>query len=139
MPVLVLSPHHVQTIEQEAAKSFPDECCGLLIGKGADTITVTDVVPSANLAESSDSFLVDPQLQFDWIRKVRGTDRRIVGPYHSHPNGRAEPSQHDADMALEPGQIWVIVPTVDGSPSDLKAYEVTADTGAFKPVTIRIS
>jgi proteasome lid subunit RPN8/RPN11 len=33
----------------------------------------------------------------------------MIGHYHSHPNGAAEPSRHDAAMALDTGRLWLIV------------------------------
>jgi desampylase len=32
-----------------------------------------------------------------------------IGHYHSHPNGRAEPSPRDAARATDNGQIWFII------------------------------
>ncbi len=84
---LGLTEQQLEQLKQEAETAFPDECCGLLIGQGAGFIEVTDVVAADNLAESSDRFLIDPQVQFDWMRTLRGTERRIVGHYHSHPTG----------------------------------------------------
>ena len=136
MTVLVLSPDHVGMIADESATAYPKECCGLLIGYGDQTVSVTDVVPAANQESSNDRFLIDPQVQFDWIRKLRGSERRLIGHYHSHPNGQAEPSRHDREMALETGQIWVIAPVEQGRSGDLKAFEVNSETGTFVPVPI---
>ena len=137
MTQLILSQQHIDLILDESVEAFPNECCGLLIGHGIETVVLTQTVPADNQATTPDRFLIDPQLQFDWIRKLRDTDQRIVGHYHSHPNGRAEPSRHDEDMALETGQIWVIVPVDAGRSGDLKAFEVCPNTGAFVPVSIK--
>jgi proteasome lid subunit RPN8/RPN11 len=43
-------------------------------------------------------------------RNVRAQGRHVIGHYHSHPNGRAEPSRpRDAARAVENGQIWLII------------------------------
>ena len=137
MTVLKLSAAHVEVLRREAEAAFPRECCGLLIGQGVRTVTVTDVVVSENHANSDDRFLIDPQAQFDWMRKLRGTDRRIIGHYHSHPNGQDEPSKHDADMARDSGQIWVIVPVNKGRSGSICAFEAKAKSGSFLSVLVQ--
>ena len=80
------------TLRRVAVEAFPNECCGLLVGTGERTVTVSELVPVANVAARPESrFEVDPQVQFDLLRQLRGSDLRIVGHYHSHPNGVAEP------------------------------------------------
>ncbi len=117
-----LTNDQCEMITRESEKAFPRECCGLLIGTGDDPVTVTDVVIAENVAESPSRFLVDPQCQFDWMRKLRGTSDRIVGLYHSHPNGRCDPSAYDAEMAIEPEQIWLIVPLCNGQAEEIKGF-----------------
>ena len=69
-----------------AAAAYPNECCGLLAGSGLEVVTVTLVRQSANLAVNRKTeFAVDPQMQFDLMRELRGTPYHIVGHYHSHP------------------------------------------------------
>jgi len=46
--------------------------------------------------------------RFTLLRALRGTAREIVGCYHSHPNGRAEPSRTDVAGGSESGFIWLI-------------------------------
>ncbi len=136
MTVLVLSHDQVGMVRDESAKAYPNECCGLLIGRGEKTVSVTNVVPTRNQAKSKDRFFIDPQIQFDWIRKLRGSDHRLVGHYHSHPNGLAEPSRHDEEMAMETGQIWVIAPVDNGRTGELRAFEMNPESGSFVPVSI---
>lgn len=107
---------------EAAEHAFPKECCGLLIGAGADSVIVSQAVVAPNLSEDPNRFLIDPQVQFDWLRKLRGTKERIVGHFHSHPNGCSEPSKIDAEMAIERDQYWVIIPVKDGVSGCPHAY-----------------
>ena len=43
------------------------------------------------------------------LRRLRGTDRRIVGHYHSLPNGAGALSAHDLAMAYDPTAIWIVI------------------------------
>ena len=137
MTVLVLSQAHAGIIRREAEAALPCECCGLLIGQGSEIVTVTNIVVAENQADSADRFLIDPQVQFDWLRKLRGSEERIVGHYHSHPNGRCDPSAHDADMAQDPDQIWIIIPVDNGHPGDIGAFKAGPKRGDFLPVTLK--
>lgn len=125
----------VDVLKREAIYAYPRECCGLLIGYGDTSVVVTGIIKSENRAVSRDRFVIDTQLQFDLVRKLRGTDRRVLGPYHSHPNGRAEPSKHDEEMAIETGQIWLIVPVQNGKAQALRAYQVVKEPGSFMPIS----
>ena len=118
----ISSPHAVEIAAKHLAEIccaatavYPDECCGLLIGSGAGVVSVIEIRPSANLAaDRRIGFAVDPQIQFDALREFRGTSCRVVGHYHSHPNGQARPSAHDIAMAHEPNAVWMIVPVDRG-------------------------
>lgn len=138
MTGLILTSAQSELIRAEAGKHYPRECCGLLIGEGQDPVVIAEVVPAENQADSDNRFLIDPQVQFDWIHKVRGTAQRIVGHFHSHPNGRAEPSKHDRALALEVGQIWLIMPVTDGQPGDLMGFEARPKPGSLIPIPIEI-
>jgi proteasome lid subunit RPN8/RPN11 len=61
-----------------------------------------------NIATATDRFEIDPREQFRLAHELRGTGHEIVGCYHSHPNGRAEPSRHDLECAVEDGFVWLI-------------------------------
>lgn len=114
MIVTLLADHRAQ-LEREARAVLPRECCGLIEGtrEGAH-IEIYALHPCRNLAHGDDAFEIDPGEQFRLMRELRGTDRAIVGCYHSHPNGRPEPSARDLAAASEEGFLWLIVTVGDG-------------------------
>jgi proteasome lid subunit RPN8/RPN11 len=61
-----------------------------------------------NIAVDADRFDIDPAAHIALSRSLRGTDRVIIGCYHSNPNGRAEPSARDMQLAAETGFVWLI-------------------------------
>jgi proteasome lid subunit RPN8/RPN11 len=103
-----------------AEAAYPQECCGLLAGraegKGADrAITVTAVHPSSNIArEPHHTFEIDPALRLRLQRELRDSGDSVVGLYHSHPDGRAQPSATDLDRAWEPDLAWLITAVQGG-------------------------
>lgn len=108
-----------------AQAAYPQECCGLLIGRDeGDTVVVTKVLPSVNLDPDGGAraFEVDPALILTWHKRLRGTPERIVGHYHSHPNEPARPSVTDLERAWEPDMIWLILSVGRGKLTELGAF-----------------
>ncbi|QUT04207.1 M67 family metallopeptidase [Sphingobium phenoxybenzoativorans] len=83
------------------------EICGLLLGKGAEC---TGIVPAANVAQDpAVHFEIDPAVLIAAHRAARGGGSAVIGHYHSHPSGAAEPSATDAAAARPDGALWLIV------------------------------
>jgi desampylase len=133
--VLHLSPTHAATIVAAAYARFPAECCGLLEGMAtANGWTVTAAHEARNIAdEPQRRFLIDPQFQIGLLRRLRGTARSVIGCFHSHPGGTAEPSGTDISAAIEADFVWLIA---GGEPTRmvLRAYVFTGD--AFQHVEL---
>ena len=99
------------TLLEEATRAHPQECCGLLLGQGA---RIDRVVPAANVHPDPERhFEIDPATLIAAHRAERAGGRKLLGYYHSHPNGRAEPSAEDNAMAERAGRIWAIIAAGD--------------------------
>ena len=119
-----------------ASRAFPNECCGLIEGPDApDGWRAVAIHEAKNIAEDPERrFLIDPQVQFDLMRRLRGTSTRIIGCFHSHPNGDPSPSAADRAEACESDFLYLIAAgTADMF--TLKAYLFTDPLG-FCPLTI---
>jgi|SRR5262245_41609022 len=119
-----------------AARVYPNEACGLIEGTDApDGWRATAVHESKNLAaDPARHFLIDPQVQFDLMRKLRSGPTRVIGCFHSHPNGPAEPSATDRAEAYESGFVYLIAAGA-GDVLELKAYLFEESRG-FGPLTL---
>ena len=132
--LLLLAAHRAQ-IESEARAAFPRECCGLMEGvREADAIRVIALHPARNLSSDSDRFEIDPADHFTAIRAARAGDREIIGCYHSHPDGKAEPSSRDSEGAWDEGFLWLI--------AAVSAHAVTASgfarvSGGWQPLELK--
>lgn len=119
-----------------ASRAYPNECCGLIEGRGTpEGWRALEIHEATNIAEDpARRFLIDPQAQFDLMRALRDSQSRIIGCFHSHPDGRAEPSATDRAEAYESDFLYLIAA---GAPDvfTLKAYLFTDPTG-FSPLTI---
>ena len=58
----------------------------------------------------------------------------MIGCYHSHPNGRAEPSAFDLEGAAETGFVWLIAVLTSGGVCGLGAY--VFDGEGFSPLNV---
>ena len=110
----VLPPELRDQIIAEARAAYPRECCGLIEGLQEHNRARALVLhPTANFAPEIDRFEIDPVAHLRLLRELRGTERQIVGCYHSHPNGRLEPSDWDSEGMRDDGLVWVIA-ALDG-------------------------
>lgn len=95
-----------EQILAHAARDHPHEACGLLLGQGS---TIETAIEAANIAVDPDrAFDIDPVTLLRVHREAREGGRALLGWYHSHPNGCAEPSAIDAMRAEEDGRFWLI-------------------------------
>ena len=125
-----------KTLVGHAARAAPHEACGLLLG---DRDHIEAVVETRNVAAHPETaFEIDPAALLRIHRDARGKGQHVIGHYHSHPNGRAEPSLRDAAGAVEDGRLWLII--ANGA---VHAWRVTADNasgaalhGRFLPVSL---
>ncbi len=123
MTTLYLPPGACARIVSEARSAFPRECCGLIEGwRDGEAVTGLALHPAANLAHDPDRFEIDPADHFRALHAARARGNAIVGCYHSHPDGRAEPSTRDRDDAGERGFLWVIAALAARGPVGLAAY-----------------
>lgn len=132
---LVLAPQLRAQIAAEARNAFPRECCGLIEGTVSGTLAhALALHPCANLATAPDRFEIDPQTHIRLLRALREGPQRLIGCYHSHPNGTAAPSSRDIDGAGEEGFVWLIQAVERDHTAALAAYRVVQ--GGFAPLSL---
>ncbi len=87
-----------------AHDAAPAECCGVLLGtRGA----VSEVRPVRNVAPRG-RFEMDPDELLAVLAEADDAGLDVVGSFHSHPGGRAEPSDVDVAAAV-PGWLMVVI------------------------------
>ena len=135
---LILSDELAAQVLLAAAHAYPNETCGLLEGRDTDDgWAVSAVHEAANVAEDrARHFLIDPQMQFDLMRALRGRDRRIIGCFHSHPNGVAEPSATDRAEAYETDFLYLVAAGAPHSGFTLRSFVFGAQ-GGFAAIDLR--
>ena len=101
----------IERLEEHARLWLPKEGCGLLLGqvRGA-VIDVVEVAFSGNVTagDPTKTFEIDPTLIIRLQKEARAGGLQIVGVWHSHPSGVAQPSDTDKARSTVPGWIWII-------------------------------
>ena len=104
--MILITHASLDAIFTQAAEAHPHECCGLLLGEGG---RITHAHPTANVhPDPATHFEIDPAALIAAYKAEREGGPRILGYYHSHPNGRAEPSPTDRASAAHDGKVWAI-------------------------------
>lgn len=110
---------HLDQIRTYAQSLYPEECCGLLLGKiSSRGKTLTEVVPTPNswseqAAEfgeldsaakpksKQNRFSIAPQVMLQVQKQARDRNLNIIGIFHSHPDTAAVPSAFDRAIAWQ--------------------------------------
>jgi len=132
---LELDAHARASVRGHGEDAYPRECCGFLLGTVADGIrTVVRTRRAAN--EEPDGararYRISPESYFRAGREAEGEGLEVVGFYHSHPDGRARPSERDRTHAL-PGSSYVILEVTAGRAGELRSWSLAADRSGFAP------
>ena len=137
-----LTEAQLRAIQEAAEAAYPEEACGLLVGRRAPggACRVSAVEASANVAEPPRTarFEVDPKLRLHLERALRDGPDSVIGVYHSHPNGCAAPSDTDRAMIFEPAMIWLITAVGEDGAGATLAWRPTEDGAAFLPLGLEI-
>lgn len=139
--IVAIASGVARTLIAEASRAAPHEACGLLLGNDR---RIETAIPAKNVSDHPErAFEIDPATLLRTHRDARGAGRRVVGHYHSHPNGQTEPSLRDAANAVENGQLWLIVASGPGNAWQVNAWRVVSNDpggsamhGRFLPVTL---
>lgn len=98
------------------------ECCGLLAGRDG---VITHVFPAANVAaEPATGYEIAPRQIVDMMREFRARKLEFLGIYHSHPNGKNEPSERDVELAYYSEAIYLIISPQSDAPKPVRAFSI---------------
>jgi proteasome lid subunit RPN8/RPN11 len=148
---LRISTKHEALIRDHGARDYPNECCGILLGRANDgEKDVLEVVALKNLRVNAQAaqellpleepgresernrFLIDPKEQIRVEKDARARGLDVLGYYHSHPDHPARPSNYDREHAW-PWYSYVILSVAGGEPRDLTCWVLSDDRSEFRP------
>lgn len=125
-------------IRELAGSAYPNEGCGVLIGRVDDEgVVIVEATSARNLVtnRAHDRYELDPVdfVRADASARERGLD--VVGFWHSHPDHPARPSRFDSERAW-PDYVYVICRTTATGAEEMAAFGVPAAGGPLLPLSV---
>lgn len=140
-----MSSATLSAVLRHAQSSYPDECCGLLIGTvdskqwhctsnwpatnaWSPDLDLPDLGlrSEANKHSQRDRYWIDPAELLQAQRKARQQQQAIIGVYHSHPDHVAVPSATDRHYAW-PDYSYLIIAVRNSRVVDYDAWILDRD------------
>ena len=152
--MLRVAAEHIRAICAHAQSTYPQECCGLLLGKlSQDGKILIDAIATENVwsAQAVESFsqidtkwqlsdnknthyTIAPKVLLQAQKQARDRQLEIVGIYHSHPDHPAIPSEFDRVCAWQ-SYSYIIVSVPQGKAGELHSWSLD-DEHQFQPEEI---
>ena len=134
MTALSLGAGVAEAIRRHGAETYPNECCGALIGRDG-VVFAAYALPNTTEEGPRRRFMVRPQDYRDAERRASESGADLLGFYHSHPDHPARPSQYDLDHAW-PFFSYIIVAVRAGVPEAMTSWRLRDDRSAFDQETL---
>lgn len=153
--ILNLQSSHLEIMRAHAERTYPHECCGLLLGRTVDEVKELVEVWATENAWHEDApetrefdrdiertlsserrYTIAPEEMLAAQRHARDLHLDIIGIYHSHPNCPAIPSECDRVLAWSQ-YSYIIVAVEGGKAVNVRSWQLD-DTEQFQPEEIRL-
>ncbi|TAF05515.1 MAG: M67 family peptidase [Nostocales cyanobacterium] len=133
---LKLKTNDLEIIKNHAEKTYPDECCGIILGYiNSECKTAVEVIPTENVWNTEKGnftknqeehntrrrYAIAPQVMFQTQKAARNRNLNIIGIFHSHPDYPAIPSEWDRLYAW-PEYSYVIVSVENDKADELNSF-----------------
>lgn len=115
-----ISQELIDQMIEHARQELPNECCGLVGGRGGEATTV---YPMRNEFQSPLRYKLDSKDNFRVNQEIDEAGEEVVGVYHSHTRSEAYPSQTDVNAAEAwPEPMYLIVSLEDHDAPVIKGF-----------------
>lgn len=140
--MLILPFELEKIIKTDGEHTYPNECCGVLIGEidstGVKTAKRAESIHNAREdGEQYHRFLITSEDMIRAEQTARAEKLDVIGFYHSHPDHPAVPSEYDKEHAL-PFYSYVILSVRRGKANELTSWELTASRTTFLPENLSL-
>ncbi|MGK7923787.1 MAG: Mov34/MPN/PAD-1 family protein [Spirulina sp.] len=140
MPIQ-LHREQLNRLFRHAEQTYPEECCGIILGKIAgDRKVILDLIPTPNIwneelaqslpkiaglsdreGEKGKNFLIPPEALLKAQKEARDRKAIVLGFYHSHPDAAAIPSEFDRAIAWS-DYSYLIIAVNRGKASNVQSW-----------------
>ena len=136
---LLLPGQLLENIRKHASATYPEECCGFLLGRVEGGYLVEEARMAGNIAPDprTSRYTIDPLDIIRAERSASASGRAVLGYYHSHPDHPSLPSEFDRSHAW-PSYSYIIIRVLRGEPADFRSWRLTGEGGKFIQEEIEI-
>jgi proteasome lid subunit RPN8/RPN11 len=115
------------TILEHCNTARPQEGCGLLLGqRDGSSATIMEAIATTNTRASPQHYEIAPEDVLAADRRARAAGWQLLGAWHSHPAGSAEPSTTDREEAW-PDWCYLIVGLAEPDQPELRAWRLLGE------------
>ncbi len=139
--MLIIPKKIFDDISEHSKDSYPEECCGILVGSDRDgDRIITESHRAKNVAEERrhERYLIDERKLIDVMKTVRGSGVDVIGFYHSHPDYPSRPSGFDTETAAWPGYSYLIASVEKDGVASARSWVMPDDEGEFVEEPMKI-
>ncbi len=138
-PPVVLSASQREAVNRHAEATYPDECCGIMLGRQVDGQRVVEqlieIENEWDAEERRRRFLITPRDLMQAEKQARQADLDVLGFYHSHPDAPARPSEFDREHAW-PFYSYLIAGVAQGKTVDLTGWQLRDDRSGYEEIEV---
>lgn len=131
---LQVAPACQAEMNAHAERAFPEECCGVMLGRDRDDdvreVTFVHAIENTKDENRKRRYLIEPNalLAAEKLARQKGLD--LVGIYHSHPNHPSQASEFDREHAM-PFWSYLIISCMDGKATSVQSFRLREDRSVF--------
>jgi len=135
-----ITQEQLQYIMNHARSTYPEECCGFLLGTDSNSRIIGRALSAQNTNQGSrkNRFNIDPMELVRADEEARRANIDLIGIYHSHPDAPPQPSQVDLENAW-PWYTYLVVSVQNGEPKGVAAWTLSGDRSTFHLEDMRIT
>jgi proteasome lid subunit RPN8/RPN11 len=137
---LTLTPAQRAEIDAALERAYPEEGCGVLIGRereGAREVVEVLAFENRRADSRGNRYLIAPEQVLAAERRARDLGLDVIAFYHSHPDHPARPSAFDLEHAW-PWYDYLIVGVEHGRARVATAWRLREDRSAFDETPVQV-
>ena len=137
---ITLSRRMSERIRAHLCRAYPDEGCGVLLGRDSDGAReVVGIVALENHLEDSrhNRYLIAPEQFLAAERAARGAGLEVIGFFHSHPDHPPRPSAFDLRHAW-PYYSYLICSVARGEAGEARSWRLADDRSRFEEEMVEV-
>lgn len=130
-----LKTAQLHAILKHATSAYPQEGCGLLVGRSENGRKIVEEIWVQENAHQEEGkyarYLIPPDAMLQEERRAEQKGLDIVGIFHSHPDHPERPSEFDREHAF-PWYAYLITSVEHGHAAKTAAWRLADDRSGFE-------